>query len=167
MFTNQTLTCRGDGKNCGRCGQFKLLNEYNKRARSADGKQSYCRDCNRRRSRKYYAENHERHIGVIRVYRKRRAAVVKARIDAIKAANGCVLCPENDPVCLAFHHLDPEKKDFELGHFRRKKWSVLLAEMRKCTVLCANCHLKVHAGKKSVDASMVCDPRRAQCEEVD
>src|SRR5262249_28265075 len=90
--------------------------------------------------------------------RKRRRAIIKARIEAIKGYNGCALCPECDPVCLEFHHTDPKEKDFDIGSFPNVswKWAIIAREMRKCVVLCSNCHKKVHAGKKSVDGSLRC-----------
>lgn len=86
--------------------------------------------------------------------------MIKVRLNTIKAANGCVLCEENDPVCLEFHHLDPREKDFYMGNARRKRWRDLISEMKKCTVLCSNCHKKVHARGTVIDPSMACDPDR-------
>jgi hypothetical protein len=145
-------------KVCGRCHEVKWLSEFNKKATAKDGKQSYCRECNRARARRYYQENHDRHIRVVMAYRRRRKKELSARITAIKEANGCALCPENDPVCLEFHHPDPGQKDFEIGSFFNAswKWPVIVAEIKKCVVLCSNCHKKVHAGKRSVDPSRTC-----------
>jgi len=28
----------------------------------------------------------------------------------------CWLCPEGDPICLEFHHINPDKKSFGLSH---------------------------------------------------
>lgn len=60
---------------------------------------------------------------------------------------GCACCPERAACCLVFHHLDPKKKDERVsqlvGHGSPYK---LLKEMAKCIVLCANCHMKHHAG---------------------
>ncbi len=59
---------------------------------------------------------------------------------------GCLLCNEKEPVALDLHHLDPEQKDMspaEMVSFNSERFK---AEIRKCVVLCANCHRKVHAG---------------------
>lgn len=61
---------------------------------------------------------------------------------------GCLLCPEKDPCCLVFHHLDPEAKRFGIGRSRTMPKLFLAeikAELRKCVCLCWNCHRKVHA----------------------
>ena len=118
-----------------------------------------CRECNRERSRRYYQVNHKKHLSVILAYKKQRRVEIKNRVDMIKAANGCALCPEYDPVCLEFHHVNPRNKDFPIGTHKRAgwKWSVIVEEIAKCVVICSNCHKKVHAGKKSVSRNMTCD----------
>lgn len=58
----------------------------------------------------------------------------------------CIICGENEPVCLDFHHKNPAEKDFTIGKNRSKGKENLLKEIKKCVCLCANCHRKVHAG---------------------
>lgn len=47
---------------------------------------------------------------------------------------------------LEFHHLDKSQKDFSLSELVRRKASPikLLEEIKKCVLLCANCHRKAH-----------------------
>lgn len=49
---------------------------------------------------------------------------------------------------LEFHHVDPAEKDFTIAGVRASPmaWSKIVAELRKCVMLCANCHREVHAG---------------------
>lgn len=45
--------------------------------------------------------------------------------------------------CLAaleFHHRDPKKKSFAISKFFKSDWALLVAEIVKCDLLCANCH---------------------------
>lgn len=58
----------------------------------------------------------------------------------------CIVCNEAEPVCLDFHHINPEEKEFTIGKHRNKSKENLLKEISKCVCLCANCHRKVHAG---------------------
>lgn len=84
-----------------------------------------------------------------RAVRNRMATNARARrhalIDEIKARLGCARCGESDPACLLFHHRDPATKQ---GHVSKLKEQVslenLMAEIAKCDVLCANCHMKEH-----------------------
>lgn len=53
------------------------------------------------------------------------------------------------PEYLHFHHLDPSTKRFELSrgtswHYRADE---IVAEARKCIVVCAGCHMAIHRGK--------------------
>ena len=47
---------------------------------------------------------------------------------------------------LSFHHIDPAEKEFTLAIRGSRSWARLVAEVRKCVLLCANCHGEVHAG---------------------
>lgn len=67
----------------------------------------------------------------------------------ISMGGSCCLCGYNRcPDALAIHHLDPQQKDFNLGGIRArpKSWSKIVAELRKCVLLCHVCHSEVHAG---------------------
>lgn len=49
------------------------------------------------------------------------------------------------PAAFDFHHYDPREKDFVISS--RMAWSEALeAELKKCILLCANCHREAHAG---------------------
>lgn len=39
-----------------------------------------------------------------------------------------------------FHHKDPSKKSFEIGPCANKSWEVIKKELKKCKLLCSNCH---------------------------
>jgi len=61
----------------------------------------------------------------------------------------CVLCEYNRCAdALECHHLDPEQKDFQISKVLKdaNAWAKIVPELRKCVLLCANCHREVHAG---------------------
>lgn len=93
------------------------------------------------RSKAINRRNNEKRIA------KKLAPVRKA------ATRGCALCPETEIVCLDFHHLDPSTKSFDVSQSARQKKNEveIQAEIRKCAVLCANCHRKLHAGAISLE----------------
>lgn len=68
----------------------------------------------------------------------------RARMDEYKSSRGCALCGESHPACLEFHHVDPKKKERNIGTSAGLKWATILAEISKCTLLCSNCHRKLH-----------------------
>ncbi len=45
-----------------------------------------------------------------------------------------------------FHHRDPAKKSFEITTGLMRQWEEVVAEARKCVVLCKRCHAEVHDG---------------------
>lgn len=69
----------------------------------------------------------------------------RAEIAAIKARSGCKNCGEKDPDCLDFHHRDPKEKLFNIALSGNRDWPDIFAEIKKCDVLCTNCHRKHHA----------------------
>jgi len=77
--------------------------------------------------------------------RERRKAMRKW-YRAYKATLECGVCGENHPACLDFHHL--EDKNIEVSRCLQHGWSVerTLKEIEKCSILCANCHRKLHYG---------------------
>ena len=51
---------------------------------------------------------------------------------------------------MEYHHLDPTQKKFTIGrHILRKSMDAILIELKKCALLCANCHKIVHNGEPS------------------
>jgi hypothetical protein len=66
--------------------------------------------------------------------------------NSLKEGLACARCEVSDFRVLVFHHLNPKEKDFNLGDIVKHSWSrsKVLAEIEKCQVLCANCHLVVH-----------------------
>ncbi len=74
----------------------------------------------------------------------------------IKSELRCADCGENHPATLHFHHTNPKEKEFNIAEWAHSGKSIeaLEREMRKCIVLCANCHAKRHyeQSKKAVEA---------------
>ena len=58
---------------------------------------------------------------------------------------------------LELHHLDPEKKRFSLGSIRAnpRNWDYIVSEIRKCVMLCSNCHRELHNDLIELDDNIV------------
>lgn len=82
----------------------------------------------------------------------RRRSVKKKLVE--EAGGRCALCGfDGHPAALQFHHVDPSTKSFHLsegGLSRGIEQS--REEMKKCVLLCANCHAEVEVGAKGVSA---------------
>ena len=67
----------------------------------------------------------------------------QAYLDLAKAAHGCCECGEKHPASLCFHHHKTNKL-FNIGSATHYKWATIVEELKKCFVLCHNCHAKHH-----------------------
>mgnify|MGYP003623006306 CR=1 FL=1 len=60
----------------------------------------------------------------------------------------CIVCGENHPACLQFHHRNKEEKSFAISYVIGRRWNVsfkkLEDEISKCDILCGNCHAIHH-----------------------
>ncbi len=61
----------------------------------------------------------------------------------------CTSCGyKKSTAALHFHHVDPSTKSHQLDlrSCSNRSWEALLKEVKKCTLLCANCHAEHHHG---------------------
>lgn len=129
-------------KRCGTCQEVKPLTDFNRKSSRTDGRQEVCRECNRSRSRRYYRENREHHIAVIR---RRNDAQRLESIDFIRRyliAHPCVDCGATDVRVLDFDHRPgSDKRDGVMQLVRDGFGLVTITnEIAKCDVRCRNCH---------------------------
>ena len=98
------------------------------------------------------------HCSTDAVARRRRK--VKATLVA-EAGGRCCLCGYDRCIAaLAFHHLDPDQKEFGLAQGGlARALSKLREEAAKCVLLCANCHAEVEAGVSALPLRLASDPR--------
>lgn len=76
---------------------------------------------------------------------------MKEFLVLVKNRYGCVVCEENShPSVLEFHHVNEDDKEFTISSNRTTRPELVIEELTKCTVLCANCHRKHHAGVLNV-----------------
>jgi len=128
-------------KKCYKCNEKKLLEDFYNNKYKADGKQTICKTCSNKRRVEYYKENKERET-IVKNKNKRK---IKQWFKDLKDTLECNECGENHPATLQFHHKNG-KKEFNIsnavcGSFSKEK---ILEEMKKCVILCANCHMKIH-----------------------
>jgi len=77
----------------------------------------------------------------------------RAKAAAIKYLGGkCGKCGwHGNQAALQFHHKNSNEKDFIIGNVANKSWDSIKAEMQKCVLLCANCHMIEHSTKNNSD----------------
>jgi hypothetical protein len=144
-------------KKCCKCQAEKDISEYHKCKSNKDGLQKRCKTCNKHGMLNSYHNNPDVKAAV---QARATALIDKMRhfIDSTKSEYGCFLCPEKDGCCLDFHHFDANSKNATIAHLvTAKSKKRLLSEIKKCVIICSNCHRKVHAGKLEVKVLPVYD----------
>jgi len=80
----------------------------------------------------------------VRKWRK----VTKIRIVESFGGKCCICGKEYPPELFDLHHLDPSKKEKEIQISRiiasPISWKKTVNELRKCVLICANCHRLIH-----------------------
>lgn len=134
-------------KICTNCDQELSEDNFNKRKKSADGLASRCKQCHATYNRGWYAKVRETRLPQILDRRRK----LLERNSELKSSMGCKVCGERAAPCLEWHHLDPTIKEGEPTILATSSWNKFLEEIKKCVVLCSNCHKKLHAGLISID----------------
>ena len=98
-----------------------------------------CPDCNEQ-------HNQNGHRCFRCFFQKRKKEVSQKVRDVVGSA--CWFCGyDKTKRNLCFHHVDESKKLFGLTTRELMlKWERVLAEMKKCVFVCANCHGEIHEG---------------------
>ncbi|MEK6224993.1 MAG: hypothetical protein AABM40_01715 [Chloroflexota bacterium] len=124
-------------RRCAMCGMWKATSEFHD---SRTGQFSYCRECRRAYDRRYY---HER--GKEARLARRRKHLMKARawMAALKEGVPCADCGQLFPVfVMHWDHLPGyEKLGSISGMVGSRSRTITIAELKKCELVCANCHV--------------------------
>ena len=78
---------------------------------------------------------------------------IKKKEKLVKLLGGkCKLCGYKKYIgALDFHHTNPKNKSFAVSvRGLSYGWNKILREVRKCTLLCKNCHTEVENGKSQI-----------------
>lgn len=75
----------------------------------------------------------------------------------------CQMCGyDANAKALEFHHIHPKEKSFAISDYTLKGLDILFEELRKCTLLCANCHRIIHDGELNESLTSSFDENKAQ-----
>lgn len=101
-----------------------------------------CSVCN-----KEYIANKQKgnsHVRCNTCYVNQKRRTLKER--AVKFMGGkCKVCGYSKcNKALQFHHLNPQDKEFNISCTGVIAWEKLQKELKKCIMLCANCHAEIH-----------------------
>lgn len=130
-------------KQCNKCSVIKPLTEYYPNKSCSLGVVGTCRQCSRDSRGNWYSENRER---------RQEAANTRNQVRKLKAilsfGDRCADCEKSFPACVyQFHHLDPTQKDVNPSYAMAGSEETMWKELKKCVMLCANCHMIRHHGR--------------------
>lgn len=135
-----------DMKTCSVCAISKSESEYYLKNKN-DGKlHAQCKQCYSVK-RKFFAQEHYARYG--EEYRQR-ARIRKRNLKKLRqeqlanylSGKACEDCGFSDIRALEFDHIDPEIKRFGIARAITDcyKWELIIEEIKKCRILCSNCH---------------------------
>ena len=126
-------------KKCSKCNEEKELNQfYVNNQNKKSGLSAYCKKCQKTDKKIHYKNNKEQYTK--NVFNN------SLWLLEIKMELKCERCGFDHPAALDFHHKDPTQKEFGIGgRSTKKNREKTLEEIKKCEVLCSNCHRIEHA----------------------
>jgi hypothetical protein len=131
---------------CGRSYTFKnTLSKYCSRACSYRARKTDPEWLERRRAkgRSYQRDRYQQNAEPIKAKESARRASRQRFLVAVKTTCGCIDCGTRDGE-LHFDHRSGDDKRFTLARGQSHSWLVILAEIEKCDVRCAPCHVRRH-----------------------
>ncbi len=123
-------------KKCVKCNKIKNVNKFHTKGKE-NRRNSWCKIC---------------------VYECQKNRWKDRKRKAVELSGGkCQDCGYNKNLSVFdFHHLDPSKKEFGWGKLRQRKWSDIIKELKKCILLCANCHRERHNPEDTLITTQNC-----------
>lgn len=117
-------------KLCPKCNKENNLDDFYKK----DGgrKQGWCKSC------------------VLSLQKERWK---QRKIKSVELLGGkCCKCGyDRNLAALDFHHVNPEEKEYNFNELVKRNWNEVVSELKKCVLLCKNCHAEEHNPALSSD----------------
>lgn len=133
-----------DTKKCRVCGEIKHVDKFSKNKSCKDGIRSECKACYNIYFREYFADKEKMQKQSKRVHKNKKE--YRWKVEQHKLNLGCSRCGYNKCAgALHFHHIDPSEKEFMISKAfcRSMSKDKLDKELKKCILLCANCHAEI------------------------
>jgi hypothetical protein len=128
-------------KICSRCGDEKKTDDFAYKNKAKGRRHSHCKGCQSGIGKKHYIANKGEYIERAKDRYLVNSTINGGHVDAYLKAHPCEGCQESDIKVLGFVPKQPGVKSRVrrlIGH----SWEMLEAEIKTCSVLCANCRRK-------------------------
>lgn len=143
-------------KVCNVCNISKDENEFFFRNRKKNIRHNHCKSCKKDIDREYYKKSSIRREKIRRAA-KEKSAWSRAFIKRVKKRSHCTKCGDNRWYVLDFHHIKGKGINISMIAGNSVSIKKVKNEMRKCEILCSNCHREAHYLKRS-EANLVKAP---------
>jgi hypothetical protein len=121
-------------KVCIKCGLPKEDSDFR-------GKRNDCRLCCNQYTKDHYKKNKSDYIRRARRFNDNQKKENRKRLLDFLKGKSCIDCSNGDIRVLEFDHKERSSKKGNVADLiNRYRWSVVLKEIEKCDIRCANCH---------------------------
>ncbi len=131
---------------CRKCNTPKDEKEFSWKRKKENERHSVCKTCKKEVDNLYYLSSKKRRTK-IRKTAATKYGFLRDYVQRLKKFGCCKKCSDNRWYVLDFHHLSNKEENInEL--LRRGSMKKLKKEIRKCILLCSNCHRELHYFEK-------------------
>lgn len=133
-----------DNKHCNLCNLILPKENFSPNKSKKDGLQTSCKLCRQTEQKERYKTRKEYHKNRNRIIKNN----LKEKFRKIKQVP-CKDCGRSYPYyVMDFDHLG--NKEFMISKFLSISWERVLEEIKKCDIVCANCHRERTFGIKNI-----------------
>ena len=102
----------------------------------------FCKPCRRAYDRAWYHKNRESYRAKRNGQRKALRYALYDKLREYCKTRPCADCGEDDYIVLEFDHIDRATKKDSISNMvtNQSSWKKIQEELKKCRVLCCNCH---------------------------
>jgi len=138
-------------KTCRACSISKNEECFAKKKTRSDGsilRVTICKECQKEVSKRHYRENKKDYI----IKNKNKKIELRKLVNCIKSNSKCDRCGisgEDMPESMDFKYKNPNDKKRKISEFISYSKKIILQEIAKCNVFCANCQRIVDLERSS------------------
>jgi len=122
---------------CSKCKEKKNLDQFAWKNKAKGTRSAECKACHKIYRDKHYRKNKDRDIIKVAEYKKKVALIIRQ----IKESSPCSDCQKKYPYyVMDFDHVRGQKSFNIGGSYEYKGRLQILEEIKKCDLVCSNCH---------------------------
>lgn len=139
-------------RHCNKCNTDKPIDQFAIKNKATGKHNTVCKPCIVSSNRQHYLRNKIKYSQASVKWNKKQYHLLRKILRNIKTFLGCLVCKEQEPIALDFHHLFDHTKEYNLSNDINKyrTLNLMVEELEKCVVICSNCHRKYHGNIQNI-----------------